>query len=249
MTDNGVYVYAIIHADRTLPDDVGGVGGPAVTVRTVAHGALAAVVSEAPAQLRARRRDLLAHQELLLRLTDEGPVLPMRFGMVAPDEETVTAQLGRTEAAHLATLEQLAGRVEVNLKVFPARDALASLVAEDGKVRRLREEVRRRPAYDANVRLGEAVAAALDRRATEAARKTLRRLTPMARSVRPGPAVQGCTANVSFLLDRSDSDSFRETVLALADEYREHAELRLAGPLPCYSFVGPETAPATTVGV
>ncbi|MEU8675529.1 GvpL/GvpF family gas vesicle protein [Streptomyces sp. NPDC048560] len=249
MTANGVYVYAIIHADRALPDGVGGVGGPAVTVRTVRQGEIAAVVSEAPAQLRARRRDLLAHQDLLLRLTDGGPVLPMRFGMVAPDEETVTAQLGRAESAHLATLEQLAGRVEVNLKAFPAQDALAALVAEDRNVRRLREEVRRRPDYDASVRLGEAVAAALSRRAAEAGRKALRTLTPLARSVRPGPEVQGCAVNVSFLVDRSDSDSFRATALGLADEYRDHAELRLAGPLPCYSFVGAETGPVTAAGV
>ncbi|MFD3654494.1 GvpL/GvpF family gas vesicle protein [Streptomyces sp. NPDC058620] len=249
MTTNGVYVYAIIHAGRTLPDDVGGVGGPAVAVRTVGQGPIAAVVSEAPVQLRARRRDLLAHQDLLLRLTDEGPVLPMRFGMIAPDEETVRTQLGRAESAHLATLEQLAGRVEVNLKAFPAQDALAALVAEDKNVRRLREEVRRRPAYDASVRLGEAVATALSRRAAEAGRKALRTLTPLARSVRPGPDVQGCALNASFLIDRSDSDSFRATALALADEYREHAELRLAGPLPCYSFVSSEAAPATTAGV
>ncbi|MFC9247671.1 GvpL/GvpF family gas vesicle protein [Streptomyces sp. NPDC057136] len=249
MTANGVYVYAIIHADRALPDDVGGVGGPPVAVRTVGHGALAAVVSEAPAQLRARRRDLLAHQDLLLRLTDEGPVLPMRFGMVAPDEETVKAQLNRAEAAHLATLQQLAGRVEVNLKALPAQDALAALVAEDKNVRRLREEVRRRPTYDASVRLGEAVATALSRRAAEAGKKALRTLTPLARSVSAGPEVQGCTLNVSFLVDRSDSDSFRATALALADQYREHAELRLAGPLPCYSFVGSESVPATAAGV
>ncbi|MEU0039037.1 MULTISPECIES: GvpL/GvpF family gas vesicle protein [unclassified Streptomyces] len=249
MATDGVYVYAVVRAGNPLPTGANGVGSPAAPLRTVRQGRVAAVVSEAPPNLRARRRDLLAHQELLLRLSDQGPVLPMRFGMVAPDEELVRGQLAAREAEHLAVLDLLADGVEVNVKAFPAQNALGSLVAEDKRVRRLRDEARRRPGYEANVRLGEAVATALDGRAAEAGRRVLRELTPKARAVATGPEVQGCVLNVSFLVDRADSDDFRGAAERFAEAHRDRVELRLAGPLPCYSFVSAEGTSVRTAGV
>ncbi|MET8412757.1 GvpL/GvpF family gas vesicle protein [Streptomyces sp. NPDC005195] len=249
MTGDGVYVYAITRAGRVLPTDASGVGSPAAHLRVIRQGGIAAVVSDAPPNLRARRRDLLAHQELLLRLSGQGPVLPMRFGMVAPDEETVRGQLAAQEADHMVVLEHLADGVEVNVKALPAQNALGSLIAEDKNVRRLRDEARRRPGYEANVRLGEAVATALESRAAEAGRRVLRELTPRARAMAPGPDVQGCVLNVSFLVGRADSDDFISAAENLAESRRERVELRLAGPLPCYSFVSVENIRARTVGV
>ncbi|MFF5896806.1 GvpL/GvpF family gas vesicle protein [Streptomyces argenteolus] len=249
MTGSGVYVYAIVPAGAAIPSGTTGVGSPPAPLRPVRDGKLTAVVSDAPGQLRARRRDLLAHQDVLLRLSDGGPVLPMRFGAVAPDEESVRAQLAGSQSEHLATLRNLDGAVEINLKAFPAQDALAAVVAEEKNVRRLREAVRRRPDYEANVRLGEAVAAALSRRAAEAGKKLLHRLTPLARAAAAGPEVHGCALNVSFLVDRSGSDAFRAVVRSFADGHREHVDLRVAGPLPCYSFVPSHGRRASVAGV
>lgn len=246
MTDSRVYVYAITPAGARLPADAVGVGSPPAGLRLVGDGDVTAVVSDAPEQLRARRRDLMAHQDLLLRLSDSGPVLPMRFGVIAPDETSVRAQLAGSQREHLATLHHLDRSVEINVKALPAQDALAALVAEEKHVRRLREEVRRRPGYEANVRLGEAVATALSRRAAEAGKKLLHQLTPMAREVAAGPEVHGCALNVSFLVERKDGDAFRSTAQRFADAHRERVEIRVAGPLPCYSFV-PSRAPRPTV--
>ncbi|MFD9220553.1 GvpL/GvpF family gas vesicle protein [Streptomyces sp. NPDC060064] len=243
MTNNGVYVYAIIRTGKPLPTDASGVGSPPASLRVVRQGPVTAVVSDAPPQLRARRRDLLAHQDLLMRLADGGPVLPMRFGMVAPDEETVRKQLAVAETRHIAALEHVDGGVEVNIKALSAENGLAALVAEDRNIRRLREDVRRRPGYDATLRLGEAVAVALSRRAAEAGQRLVRELTPMARAAAAGPEVQGCALNVSFLVNRSDSDDFRKTAERFGDAHRERVELRIAGPLPCYSFVADDCPP------
>ncbi|WUS95395.1 GvpL/GvpF family gas vesicle protein [Streptomyces sp. NBC_00708] len=248
MTADGVYVYAITRAGITLPDGQGGVGGPPARPRTVRHGRLAAVVSDAPPDLRARRRDLLAHQDLLLRLMDEGPVLPMRFGMVAPGRDTVLRQLAADEAAHTEALERLAGCHEINVKALAAEDALADVVAEDSTVRRLRDAARRRPGYEASLRLGEAVAAALARRASDAGRRLLRELTPRARAVAAGPEVQGCALNVSFLVERGAGEDFMAEAHRFAGAHRSHVRLRLAGPLPCYSFVAAEARPAPVGG-
>ncbi|MFJ8884098.1 GvpL/GvpF family gas vesicle protein [Streptomyces sp. NPDC102402] len=238
MNDEGLYVYAVVRAGTVLPEGAVGVGDPPATPRTVDAGAVAAVVSEAPPRLRARRRDLLAHQDLLMALAEQGPVLPMRFGMVAPDEDGLIAQLAAAEPGHLDTLERLDGHVEINVKALEAPGSLALVVAESATVRRLRDEARRRPGYEASVRLGEAVASELARRASEAGREVLRELAPLARAAAAGPEVQGCALNMSFLVPRTHSDRFRTAAERLATARRDHAEIRLAGPLPCYSFVG-----------
>lgn len=248
VASNGVYVYAIVPTGEPLPRKSVGVGDPPAVLRLIAQGPVTAVVSDAPPQLRARRRDLMAHQDLLMRLTDRGPVLPMRFGMVAADEDTVRRELEKAQKSHLATLRHLSEGVEINLKALPAQDALAAVVAEESHVRRLREEVRRRPGYEASVRLGEAVATALSRRAADAGKKILHMLTPMARAVAAGPEVHGCALNVSFLIDRRDTDRFRTQAQTFADAHRAHVELRIAGPLPCYSFVSSQPARTPAAG-
>lgn len=240
MADSGVYVYAIVRAKQPAPAGACGVGSPPLPLRVLTQGPLAAVVSDVPPKLRARRRDLLAHQELLLRLTESGPVLPMRFGMVAPDEATVHEQLAAAEGRHLAALERLAGRVEVNVKALAPPDALAGLVREDRNIQQLREAARRHPGYEANLRLGEAVVTALSRRAAEAGRRAVLELTPLAHAVAAGPEVSGCVLNTSFLVDRAAGDRFRAVAREFAALRRDHVELRVAGPLPCYSFVAPE---------
>ncbi|WP_299531603.1 GvpL/GvpF family gas vesicle protein [uncultured Streptomyces sp.] len=247
MTEHGVYVYGIVGRGTAVPEGMACVGGAGSPARTVGAGKVRAVVSDAPASLRARRRDLLAHQELLMRLAENGPVLPMRFGMVATDERAVSERLAADERACLTTLKELADRVEVNVKAFPAQDSLASLLADDARIRRLREEVRRRPGYEASVRLGEAVATALARRATEAGRDIARELAGLARSTVPGPEVHGCVLNASFLVDRDVLPEFLDTARRHAGARGEHVDLRIAGPLPCYSFVADiASSPAPT---
>lgn len=245
---DGIYVYAIVRPGTVLPKGLGGVGSPPEALRTISQGRLDVVVSDAPPRLRARRRDLLAHQELLMRLADGGPVLPMRFGMVAPDEQAVLVHVAADESGHAATLDRLAGCVEINVKALPAQDALAALVAEEKAVRQLREAARRNPGYEASLRLGEAIAGALNRRAATAGQHIQRELAPRARAVASGPAVSGCALNLSFLVDRTESDAFLSRAQAFARAHRKHAEIRLAGPLPCYSFVSSDARPVPVGG-
>ncbi|MEU9848664.1 GvpL/GvpF family gas vesicle protein [Streptomyces sp. NPDC047985] len=244
MTAGGPYVYGIVKAGHPLPADLRGVGTPAAALELLSVGATAAVVSAAPARLRARRRDLLAHQEVLLALALDGPVLPMRFGMLAPDAETVHEQLKAGRKRYPRVLERLADRVEMNVKALSATGALAALVADEPHIRQLREAAQRRPGYEANVRLGEAVVHTLARRAADAAQQVVPELLALAVARSPGPQAAGTVLNMSFLVDRQDTAAFQQTVHRLSAEYQDRVELRVAGPLPCYSFTELEPEPS-----
>lgn len=246
MRDVSRYVYAIVGASHPLPSEARGVGVPPSPVEALAVGELSAVIGPVPPDLRARRRDLLAHQALLMALAAGGPVLPMRFGTVAADEEALRARLADESAGYLAALARLDGRVEMNVKGLPVQDstvALAAVVRADEQVRRLREEARRAPRYELSVRLGEAVAAGLARRAAEAADEARRRLGALAERVTEGHASAGHALNASFLLPAGDADRFRAAAEAFAAAARDRIALTVTGPLPCYSFVPGDGAP------
>ncbi|WP_030899286.1 MULTISPECIES: GvpL/GvpF family gas vesicle protein [unclassified Streptomyces] len=247
MNAAGTYVYGIVARGHRMPAELRGVGTPQAALEVLPVGETAAVVSAAPVPLRARRRDLLAHQEVLLTLALDGPVLPMRFGMVAPDADAVREQLETGQERNLRALDRLAGRVEMNVKALPATGALAALVAEEPRIRQLREAAHRHPGYEANVRLGEAVVHTLERRAADAAQEVQPELEALAVARSSGPHVDGTVLNMSFLVDREDVVAFRAAVDRLSAGYRDRVELRVAGPLPCYSFAEPEVATAAAM--
>ncbi|WBB62514.1 GvpL/GvpF family gas vesicle protein [Streptomyces sp. WMMC500] len=237
MASSSLYVYAVVNAGLALPPGLRGVGRPPAPVRLLPAGELAAVVSDVPPDLRARRRDLTGHQDLLLTLCAVAPVLPMRFGMVAEGAGAVRRALDAAASVHLATLRRLDGRTEMNLKAMPAQGGVDALVRDDAAVRRLAVDVRGQPSYEGNVRLGSAIAEALSRRAAHAAEHVAQELVGLADECVRGTDVPGCVLNTSFLLPHTDADRCRELVDRRAAELRDRVEFRLTGPLPCYSFV------------
>lgn len=239
-----VYVYAVVGAGHELAAGLRGVGeGPStVALLRNADGEPAAVTGAAPTGLRARRRDLNAHQNVLETLMRSGPVLPMRFGVVLPDERTVRDRLTAHAAEYSAVLQRVEGRVEFNVKALPVQDetALAALLRE------LRRSTSRRPAYEASVRFGQAVAEGLTRRAARCAERVRAALDEMATEASEGPEVDSCVLNTSYLIPRGAEAAFRALVERQAAAERGRIELRLTGPLPCYSFVGAGSGSART---
>ncbi|MGE9693360.1 MULTISPECIES: GvpL/GvpF family gas vesicle protein [unclassified Streptomyces] len=244
MSAPGLYVYAVVPED-TEPAGLSGVGSPAREPRAVRAAGLAALVGPAPAPLRAKRRDLLAHQRVLDALAARGPVVPMRFGVVVDDEEAVREDLRRGAERYRAALEHVTGRVEVNIKGTVSEEGLPALLRADARLRGLRDEARARPGYEAEVRLGRAVAEGLTRRAREAAGAVRAALEPLAVESCQGAVDEGTVLNGSWLVDADRLDAFRAEAGRLAGRSAPYLALVLTGPLPCYSFVA---APPVPVG-
>lgn len=238
---DALYVYGITPAGVRPPRAQGVNGAP---VRLLTESGLCAAVSAAPVRLRPRRRDLMAHQAVLEELMTQGPVLPMRFAVLSPEADVLCSEL-RTDAAHWAKqLDGVRGCVEMNVKGAAVPGYFAELVRRDENLRTLARRTRRRPDYEANVRLGEALARGVGREARRAAQEVLTHLAPLAvRTVR-GPVDDEQVLSTSFLVRSADEPRFREAVAARAREVGDRLALSVTGPLPCYSFVDPRPAPA-----
>ncbi|MBQ0852361.1 GvpL/GvpF family gas vesicle protein [Streptomyces sp. NPDC057621] len=236
------YVYGITSSSLpSLPDGTEGVGEPALPVRVIKEGDLAAVVSDAPEGLRPKRRDLLAHQNVLAEAGAGGPVLPMRFGSVSTDDAAVAGVLAERAEHFKERLDALAGKVEYNVKATHDEEAvLHRVMSENPDVRALTEANRSAGGgnYDEKLRLGEMVVAAVKNREVEDAAEIQQALEPVAASVSVGPESTGWLANLSFLVDRDTAETF----IGAVEEVRKahpHLDLRVHGPLPPYSFVEP----------
>ncbi|MFF1543327.1 GvpL/GvpF family gas vesicle protein [Streptomyces sp. NPDC058291] len=245
------YVYGITAGSHpALPEGLGGVGDPPMPVRVLKEGDLAAVVSDAPEGLRPKRRELLAHQNVLAEAGAGGCVLPMRFGSVAPEDSAVTGVLAERAEHYKERLQALDGKVEYNVKATHIEEAvLHHVMAGSPELRALAEANRKAGggSYEQKLQLGEMVAAAVKAQEAEDASVVQQALEPLAAAVGLGPESTGWLANVSFLVDRDAAARFAEAV----DELRQahpHLDVRLNGPLPPYSFVEPgPSEPAETI--
>jgi hypothetical protein len=226
------YVYGIAHDDVDLDVGAGVSGGD---VRTVEHDGLAALVSDVPpGTVRAKRRDLLAHSDVLQAAFAGGTVLPLRFGTVFDDDAAVVDELLAARHDELVgLLRSLDGLAELTVKAdFSEDEVLAEIVHEDQQVARLRAQGGR------DVELGEAVARALAARRERAAAHVLDSLDRLAREVSVDE-LRGEyeVLRASFLVERAQLEPFDARMDELAREHAGTVLFRYVGPLPPHSFV------------
>jgi gas vesicle protein GvpL/GvpF len=112
----GLYCYGVTWAKVGPPDGATGVGGE--PVGAVADGELAALTSPvASTNVRAKRRDLLNHSEVLAAALERGTVLPLRFGVVFEDETALVDGFLRPRSDELAALlRRFEGCVELTVR-------------------------------------------------------------------------------------------------------------------------------------
>jgi Gas vesicle synthesis protein GvpL/GvpF len=234
-------VYGIVPAETPLDGAPAGIAG--APVGRVTAGGLAALVSAVEGnELRATRRDLLSHSAVLEHAVAAGPVLPLRFGMVLRDEDAVVEELLEPRRDELAALLRRFERlVELRVKAFyDEEEVLKEIVRSNPAIARLREATRGVPetaAYSQRVRLGEAVAAALDARRQHDARSILGRLEPLAEDVVVEETDLSRALTASFLVDRRRVAAFDDAMDELARTHEGLITFKYLGPLPPHSFV------------
>ncbi|MFF4348177.1 GvpL/GvpF family gas vesicle protein [Streptomyces sp. NPDC001530] len=234
-----LYVYAITGASHPLRlDDLKGVGDPPTDLRAVRGDSVCAVVSETPDELTVNRRDMDAHHEVQARLFEEGTTLPLHFGLLAQDEDSVRAVLAEREREFSERLDELTGRVEFNLKAaWDEEAALREILEQSEEIRNLNEATRRDDAsYEDRLALGEMVAQEVLRRQEALAAEIVKELQPLVHAERIAPPSDQYAVNASFLVDREHADEFAEAGRQLAERLGEQAGIRVLGPLPPYSF-------------
>lgn len=238
------YVYGIVPADGPAAPDVPGVGDPPGRVVLVRHGDVAALVSEVgQGHPLGTPEDLLAHQRVLDAASETGPVLPMRFGGVVTDSETVTGELLDPHHDEFAdALDDVAGHVQYLVSGrYDEQAVLAEILAENPEAERLRKQIQGQD-EDATrterIQLGEIINNAIAAKRDAGNADAERVLGPSCAAIAVrAPAHEYTAIHLALLVPAERRDELVRAFDGLARDWAGRAELRLLGPMAPYDFV------------
>ena len=238
--DGPVYAYGVVRAGAPVPARAGVLGAD---VRVVVDGDLAALVSPVESEtVRAKRRDLLAHSDVLQEAYSAGPVLPLRFGTVfgSPDELR-DVFLERQRAELSALLDRFDGLCEMRLRAAYHHEetVLAAITAGDPQIAQLREQSLSKPgSQPLLLQLGELVAKRYQAQRDADAGDIVTRIGAVAEEVRTDEPDDALTVvKASFLIRDRDRRGFDELLESVALGLRHLVAFTCTGPLPPHSFV------------
>lgn len=241
-TSTAKYVYGVVPAGDQPWQGLEGMNGEPVS--PVSAEGLAALTSDVPSEfLEAGREELLTHSRVLEQALQQGTVLPMRFGVVLPDEQAVRDELLAPHSDELKVqLREMAGKVEINLKVLHDEETiLREVLVEIPEAAALRQSIQGKPeeaTYFERVRLGELIAQGLDEKREQTGPAVVERLSPHAVAIQIGdPVHERMALNASFLVERKGLERFDKAVDELGEDQGGRIRIKYTGPLPPHSFV------------
>lgn len=241
---DGKYLYAIIACPEAREFKARGIGERGDAVYTINHRRLAAVVSDSPiVEYDSSRRNMMAHTLVLEEAMEEFTLLPVRFGTIAPNPESVGERLlAQRYEEFTQLLGQMEGRIELGLKAFWYEGAVfEEVVRENEAIRKLRDALEGKSAdetYYERIRLGEAVEKALNAKRAQDEETVLSRIRPHAHKTRTNKTVgERMVLNAAFLVDRAREPEVDAAVQKLDEEFGERLMFKYVGPVAPYNFV------------
>jgi Gas vesicle synthesis protein GvpL/GvpF len=225
-----IYLYAITQ-DLEL-DELGGLSGLGTAPLDAATvEGLTAVFNEVSSDVvRVDETTLWRHERVIEALMQRRPVLPVRFGTTFSDPGALSTALTDRRPALKASLEQVAGKVELGVRAIregahdddPAASEATPATGRDYILNRVREHRRRE------------AGAAEARRTLEPLHHELERLSTDARtrwSVSPETLLAA-----AYLVDEDRVEDFRSAV-DRAEKKTRDVRIFCTGPWPPYNFV------------
>jgi hypothetical protein len=186
------------------------------------------------------QRDSLAHLEMLSHLVMDGPVVPLRFGTTADDDDTVRTEVLAKSATKLHEhLDRLDGTAEIHAYLtFDENVALRAVFDEN-------------PAgwqtdnnnldLNARIRLGEQVAHHLAGWRRTRSRALLAPVAAAARAQVSLTQPDHPEERHAFLIPTDQIDTARAAIADLSTA--ANIDARCVGPLPAYNFLTEPTEP------
>jgi len=238
------YLYCLIRADQPYQFLTRGMGERGDIVNTINYIDLAVVASDTDEpEYNESRRNMMAHTLVLEEVMQHFPILPIRFGTVAPDEEAVIEQvLKRRYGGLISEFEEIENRVELGLKAFWFDENIfEEIIKENTPIRHLRDElVGRSPesTYYERIKLGEMIEAAMNKKRDLDAEKILSRLRPLVDKTRTNKVITDkMIINAAFLVKKSKEAAFDDEIQKLDSEMGKRIMFKYVGPVPPYNFV------------
>ena len=226
-----VLVYGIVrpgHPPRGLSHE---------QVRRVDVGPVAALVVPTDDDAVLDDDDVDAYLDTLIEALAHGPVLPVEFGTVAPDDDAVRAHLGVVADVFRRRLDDLEGLVEVRVDLtLDEVGAIRRIVANTPALERVARLGTLPSTLSDRVALGEQMSFALADLRDALGDQLLDRVGDLAvaHALRPSSSVT--ELRHAYLIRAEDLPEVDAVIDAFRAELDESFELEYVGPLPAFDF-------------
>jgi len=230
------YVYAITGAhEKTI---FGNFGLDELPVYSIPFKNLSAAATILPDSRSITLEDARVHENALRSLMAEGPIIPMTFGFILEDENTIRDLLEQGYDVFEDSLRRLTGKIQLDMKISWDKRVMIDVQHEE-KIRKLVLEVKKAPDDKLlKVELGRTVKEALDERGKNLLTE-LQHIDELADEKKENPTRDiDSIVHTSFLLDKGKLKPFLDEVDRLEKKFEGTSQIKVVFPLPPYIFVG-----------
>jgi hypothetical protein len=190
----------------------------------------------------ASRRNLLAHERVLEQTMQEGfnVLLPLRFGLVVKDWETIISQLINPYREQLNQLfKKLAGRREVSIKIFwDAKAELQAMMESNQELKQQRDNMEgKKLSMEEVIKIGQLIETNLLARKQAVIEAFSNGLNPLAQEiVESDPMTEEMIYNAAFLIPWESESEFSERVEVIDKKFGDRLRIRYNNFTAPYTF-------------
>lgn len=243
----GTYVYAVVSGEQAVDyGSIGLDGSPVYRITDEAGGAerLAALASQITrARVRPERRNVAAHNAVLRRALDGGEpaILPMAFGLIAEDDQSVRTLLHKNRAALQEQIARVAGKVEMGLRVlWDVPNLFEYFVNQRPELLKARDAIGdiRQARHADMLTLGQMFERALNEEREHHFRSVEAVLTRNGLQVKQNPPrSEREVLNLACLVPRELQNDFDRIVDEAAASFDSHYTFDISGPWAPHNFI------------
>ncbi|PIX30707.1 hypothetical protein COZ62_01190 [Candidatus Berkelbacteria bacterium CG_4_8_14_3_um_filter_39_27] len=252
--EEGKYIYSIIKEaqDRKF----GSIGINDREVSLVHFKDISAVVSSTPIinfdrlDKKELTRNVAIHQKTNEEVMKDCDVVPMAFGIIAPNVDEVSRILEKAYLQFKTALKKVAGKVEFAVQVFwDEKKMLENLTNENIEIKKLKEKAQSPvKGITAKLKLGKLLFETLEEKCREYLKDIENSLKECCLDSKEGKLLKTNSqstislepvmiGNISFLVEKKAEPEFDKKMQELGQKYGENLRFKYVGPMPPYSFV------------
>ena len=190
----------------------------------------------------ASRRNLLTHEKVLEQTMHEGfrVLLPLRFGLVVKDWETIMSQLINPHKDQLNQLfKKLAGKREVSIKIFwDAKAELQTMMESHQDLKQQRDNMEgKKLSMEEVIQIGQLIEINLLARKQAVIEVFSQELNPFAQEiVVSDPMTEEMIYNAAFLIPWESESEFSERVEVIDQKFGDRLRIRYNNFTAPYTF-------------
>jgi Gas vesicle synthesis protein GvpL/GvpF len=190
----------------------------------------------------ASRRNLLSHEKVLEQAMQEGfrTLLPLRFGLVVKNWETVISQLIQPCERQLRELfQKLSGKREVSVKIlWDTKSELQAMMLSNPELKQKRDNMEgKNLSMEEVIQIGQLIESNLQLRKEAVIQAFFNELNPLAEEVvESEPMMEEMIYNAAFLIPWDNEALFSQRVEAIDQQFGERLRIRYNNFTAPYTF-------------